>query len=88
MIYQTDYYWVVICKNHRFHRKGNLGYEHHIALGETDAISPLPMLTQQIKVRCDNCGEEHIYQSEEILRAELQIAENFVPHPLFRSGSR
>src|SRR5579864_3369170 len=59
MQYTTDYFWVVICKNHRFHHKGNLSYEHRIALGETDAFSPLPMLTEQLKVRCDNCGEEY-----------------------------
>lgn len=83
MNYETDYYWVVICKNRRFHRKLNLGYEHHILLGETDSVSPLPMLTDQIKVRCDNCGEEYAYGNKEVLRAEMEVPNTFVPHPLF-----
>lgn len=40
----TDYFWVVVCKNHRFHHKTNTGYEHRILLGETDAFAALPML--------------------------------------------
>ena len=83
MLYETDYYWVVICKNHRFHRKGNLGYEHHIALGETDAIAALPMLTEQIQVRCDNCGEEYSYKPADIMRAQIEVPQTFNPHPLF-----
>ena len=49
-----DYFWAVICKNHRFHYKGNIGYEHHMLLGETDAYASLPMLPEKIKVRCDS----------------------------------
>jgi len=33
-----DYYWVVICKNHRVHHKGNTSYEHHIRLGEHQSL--------------------------------------------------
>ncbi len=86
MVYQTDYFWVVICKNHRFHHKGNIGYVHHILLGETDAISPLPMLTEQIKVRCDSCGEENAYKSSDVMRAQVEVPSNFAPHPLFGNG--
>jgi hypothetical protein len=86
MQYTTDYFWVVICKNHRFHHKGNLSYEHRIALGETDAFSPLPMLTEQLKVRSDNCGEEYSYKPKDVLRADIEIPTNFVPHPLFKLG--
>ena len=57
--YTTDYFWVVVCKNRRFHHKGNIGCEHKILLGETDAYSALPMLPEAIKVRCDNCSEEY-----------------------------
>ena len=78
-----DYFWVVLCKNHRFHHKGNISYAHQIALGETDAFSPLPMLTEQVKVRCDDCGAEHSYKPSEILRNEIEIPESFTPHPLF-----
>jgi hypothetical protein len=83
MDYTTDYFWVVLCKNRRFHHKGNLSYEHRIVLGETDAFSPLPMLTEQVKVRCDVCGEEYSYKAKEILRAEIEVPKSFVPHPLF-----
>jgi hypothetical protein len=65
--YITDYYWVVVCKNRRFHHKGNVGYEHRIMLGETDAFAALPMLPEKIKVRCDSCGQESSYKRSEIL---------------------
>ena len=79
-----DYFWVVLCKNHRFHHKGNLSYEHQIVLGETDAYSALPMLTQRISVRCDSCGEEYAYNPNEILRNLMEVPEGFIAHPLFR----
>jgi hypothetical protein len=81
--YIIDYYWVVICKNHRVHHKGNTSYEHHIRLGETDAYSPPPMQTEQITVRCDSCGEEYSYKPKEVTRAEIEVLDNFTPHPLF-----
>lgn len=84
MEYTTDYFWVVVCKNHRYHHKGNTGYEHHILLGETDAFSPLPMLPEKIAIRCDRCGEEYSYKRKEVMRGEAQIPETFVPHPLFK----
>ncbi len=33
MVYATEYFWVVICKNYRFHHKENVSYAHQIALG-------------------------------------------------------
>ncbi len=84
MLHGSDYFWVVLCKNRRFHHKGNISYSHQIALGETDAFSPLPMLTQQFTVRCDDCGAEHSYRPNEILRNEIAIPESFVAHPLFK----
>ena len=84
MEYSTDYFWVVICKNHRFHHKNNTSYEHHIVLGETDAFSPPPMLTDQVKVRCDKCGGEYFYKQKEVLRAEMEAPQIFVAHPLFK----
>lgn len=86
MQYTTDYFWVVICKNHSFHHKGNLSYEHRIVLGETDAFSPLPMLTEKLKVCCDNCGEEYSYKPKDVLRADIEVPTTFVPHPLFKLG--
>jgi hypothetical protein len=79
-----DYYWVVLCKNHRFHHKDNLSYAHQIALGETDAYSALPMLTQHVSVRCDSCGQEYFYKPAEILRNMIETPIGFVAHPLFR----
>ena len=87
MEYSTDYFWVVICKNHRFHHKNNTSYEHRIILGEADAFTPLPMLTDQVKVRCDKCGEEYSYKPKDVLRAEMEVPEAYVVHPLFKSAS-
>jgi len=79
-----EYFWVVLCKNHRFHHKGNTSYSHQIVLAETNAFSPLPMLTQQVSVRCDACGAEYSYKPAEILRGEMETAPAFVPHPMFK----
>lgn len=86
MQYTTDYFWVVICKNHRFHHKGNIGYEHKILLGEADAYAALPMLPEAIEVRCDNCGDSYSYKRREIMRDEVQVPETFAPHPLFKAA--
>jgi hypothetical protein len=82
--YTTDYFWVVVCRNRRFHHKGNTGYEHKILLGEADAFSALPMLPEKISVRCDSCGEEYSYNQNEVMRDEIQVPDNFLPHPLFK----
>jgi len=84
MKYTTDYFWVVICKNPCFHHKGNSSYKHPIPLAETDPYSPLPMLMEKIKVRCDVCGEESLYNLKEVLRAEIEVPEHFEVHPLFK----
>lgn len=84
MEYATDYFWVVICKNHRFHHKSNTSYEHRIILGEADAFTPMPMLTDQVKVRCDKCGEEYSYRPKDVLRAEMEVPNAYVAHPLFK----
>ncbi|MFZ0859876.1 MAG: hypothetical protein WCA27_01590 [Candidatus Sulfotelmatobacter sp.] len=78
-----DYFWVVTCKNDRFHQKENIFYHHRILLGETDSYSSLPMLPVEFKVRCDSCREECSYSRKEVLRAEVQVRETFTPHPLF-----
>ena len=84
MEYTTDYFWVVICKNHRVHHKGNTGYEHRILLGETDAFTPLPLLPEEIKVHCDCCGGEYSYKLKDVMRDQVQVPEQFSPHPLFK----
>ncbi len=78
-----EYCWVVICKNQAFHHRQNLFFGHKIPLGRTDAFATLPALTDRIKVRCDDCGKEYSYQPAEVLRADLELPESFVPHPLF-----
>ena len=83
MEYSADYFWVVICKNRRFHQKGNTSYAHQIPLAETDSFSPLPMLTEDIRVRCDACGAEYSYKPKEVLRAEIAVPEHFDVHPSF-----
>jgi hypothetical protein len=42
------------------------------------------MLTQQVSVRCDSCGEQYDYKATEILRNMIEEPTGFVPHPLFR----
>jgi hypothetical protein len=84
MEYTTDYFWVVICKNRRFHHKGNTSYQHQIPLAETDPFSLPPMLTEDLKVRCDVCLEEYSYEPKDVLRAEIEVPKHFTPHPLFR----
>ena len=83
---RRPYFWVVTCKNHRFHQKDNFNYRHHILLGETDFYASLPRLPDQVKVRCDSCGKEYSYTRNEMLRAEVDIPDSFTPHPLFPSA--
>jgi hypothetical protein len=80
----ANYCWVVICKNKRFHQHTNVMFGHKIPLGETDAVSPPPALTGAFSARCDECGEEHEYKPDEVLRAELELPASFTPHPLFK----
>ena len=84
MSYNSQYYWIVLCKNRRYHRRQNLFFGHSIPLGETDAILPPPSLDGKLRVRCDNCGEEYSYKPKEVLRAELEVPDDFTPHPLFQ----
>ena len=78
-----EYVWVVICKNHKFHKQKNLFSGHKIPLAETDAIEMPPNIEGNLRVRCDNCGEEHSYLPNELLRIKMEISANFQPHPLF-----
>ena len=82
---QSNYYWVVICKNVKFHRHANLNSGHKIPLGETDAVTPPPVANPFV-ANCDECGKEYSYGPEEILRLELAPPGSFTPHPLFRNS--
>lgn len=54
-----EYYWVVLCRNHRFHNRQNRSSGHKILLGETDSFLSRPPLDQSFVVRCDDCGKEY-----------------------------
>lgn len=80
----SNYCWVVICKNHWFHRRRNLFHGHRIPLGETDAVAPRPAIQGRFNVRCDECHEEYPYSPSDLLRYEQEVPELFEAHPLFR----
>lgn len=83
LTYNTEYFWVVLCKNRRYHKRQNLFFGHKIPLAETDAVLPPPALNERLKIRCDDCGEEYSYEPKDLLRAELEAPASFTPHPLF-----
>jgi len=78
-----DYFWIVLCKNERFHHKSNHNYAHRIPLGQTDTVSPKPV-SQPFKARCNSCGKEYVYEPSEVLRCEMETSQSFESHPLFR----
>lgn len=80
----VSYCWVVVRKNHWFHRRQNLFYGHKIPLGETDEYEPLPPLDGPFTVRCDDCGREYLYKPDEVCRFQQEVPESFSAHPLFR----
>jgi len=80
----SQYVWVVLCKNHWAHLRINLFYRHRIPLAETDPVDPRPVLNGPFRVRCDSCGKEYFYKPSEVLRFEQELPDNFTPHPLFR----
>ncbi len=83
MSYDSPYVWVVVCRNHWFHRRYNLFFGHKIPLGPADAVSPPPVLHGRFEVRCDECGESYSYKPTELRRIEMDLPESFAPHPLF-----
>lgn len=78
------FYWVVICKNKNFHRQLSRLYSHLIPLGETDAIEPVPALSDNFSIRCDECGKDLIYAPADVMRYQLELPGPFTPHALFR----
>jgi hypothetical protein len=80
----SNYCWVVVCKNHWFHRRRNLFHGHRIPLGETDAIMSRPAIQGRFSVRCDDCNKEYFYRPSDVVRYEQELSESFVAHPLFR----
>lgn len=84
MSYDSPYVWVVVCKNHRFHNRSNVFFGHKIPLGPTDWVSPPPALDGLFDVRCDECGEQYSYKPKELMRIEMDLPEEFSPHPFFQ----
>jgi len=82
----SNYCWVVVCKNNWFHRRPNIFNVHRIPLGQTDAVLPRPEIDKPFAVRCDECGKEYVYQPSGVLRYEMEVPGSFVPHPLFRDS--
>lgn len=82
----SNYCWVVLCKNSWFHLRQSLFSSHRIPLGETDAVMSAPALDGPFAVRCDECGKEYLYKPSELRRFEQDLPESFTPHPLFRPG--
>lgn len=82
----SNYCWVVVCKNHWFHRRYNFFNVHRIPLGETDAVLARPKIDKPLGVRCDECGKEYLYQPSDVLKYEMEAPASFVAHPLFRDS--
>ena len=57
-------------------------FGHKIPLAETDAFEPVPV-SGPFYVRCDECGVEHSYEPEEVMRIEMELPESFTTHPRF-----
>ena len=82
----SNYCWVVLCKNTWFHFRQSLFSSHRIPLGETDAVMSPPALDGPFRVRCDECGKEYLYKPSDLRRHEQELPESFTPHPLFQAG--
>lgn len=83
------YFWVVLCKYRWVHIRasGSIFFRYRIALGETDAVTPCPVIGDSFLARCDKCGQEASYRASDLFRFELdERPEAFTPHPLFREG--
>ena len=80
----SEYCWVVICKNHLFHRHPNIFNVHRIPLGQTDGVMPRPPIPEVFLVKCDECKKEYRYQPSKVLRYEMEPPPSFEPHALFK----
>lgn len=80
----SEYCWVVVCKNDSFHRHLNVNNVHRIPLGQTDAVEPRPAIEKPLSVVCDECQKEYVYRPSEVLRWEMAAPPSFVAHSLFK----
>ena len=81
-----QYFWVVICKNRKFHEQQNFWAGYKIFLAETDAYSPMPQVPAKVSVLCDSCHKVFDYSPKEILRFEADQVAAFEEHPLFHES--
>lgn len=79
-----QHFWVVVCKNRKFHERQSFWAGYKIFLAETDAYSPLPALPPKINIHCDSCHKVFEYSPKEVLRFEADQVAAFDEHPLFR----
>jgi hypothetical protein len=80
----SNYCWVVLCKNHMYHLMHNFLFKHRIPLGFADAYMSVPALNGPFSVKCDVCGAVYSYEPSEVMRVEQDLPDSFKPHPLFR----
>jgi hypothetical protein len=83
MEHESGYFWVVLCKNRIYHYFQHRSVRHPILLGETDSVSPPPLLPASFRARCDECGREYKYRPGQLLRFETDPPAEFVAHALF-----
>ena len=41
------------------------------------------LIRLSFKMRCDECGAEHSYAAEDLMKLQITLAADFKPHPLF-----
>jgi hypothetical protein len=78
------HYWVVTCKNTKFHSTQNQFHGHKIPIARTDEHSPRPEIPGYLDITCDDpkCGMSYSYTAPEIIRWHGDAP--LVPsHPLF-----
>jgi len=80
------YCWVVVCKNHWFHRRRNFFSGHKIPLGEAAPFAPCPVPGPPFHVRCEECVKVYLYDPIEVVRVEYPLSDAFTPHPLFEQA--
>ncbi len=79
----SNYCWVVICKNGKAHNSENMMFGRKIPLAETDSFESLPV-SGPFLVQCDECGQEHSYEPKDVVRLEFELPDGFTTHPRFR----
>jgi hypothetical protein len=82
----SEYCWVVFCRNWWFHRE-NILYGHRIPLAETDAVASLPPLKDHFMVRCDSCGKEYRYEPTDVFRYDHDLQTHSRPILFLKKNS-